>query len=140
MKTSLIYFLLLFVIGSTTNAEAQKKELKTPMPAASIAGKFAGEITREELLDSPRLDVSDSSCTITSYRFATGTHAPYKEYTGHGNTLSAEMIAAIKAAAVGDRIIFEYMKCVNKDKESRMLRPIVLKLKHSPNPPVYQKK
>jgi len=94
-------------------------------PAASIAGKSGGNISKAELVNAEKVSCS-GNYTITEYKLTvSGKGVGYHEFQRKGDTISTDMIAAINELPVGGKIFIEYIRAKPEDSEAtRQIAPL----------------
>lgn len=140
MKKQLILKLLsiglVFVTGNNTYAQTPDslKKIKRNWEGVLIAGRMQGDITKDELLNSSGLILSEKVASIFHMKSFKMTlvvkESEPKEFDNEKNgELTDSMRDAIKNAPAGSKIYFEYITCVDKDNLTRKLHAIALVLK-----------
>lgn len=98
-------------------------------PAATIAGKNGGQISKEEFVKAEKIECS-GNYTITEFKFSVaGKALEYKEFLGRGETLTPDMIAAVNTLRAGEKIFVEYIRAKPENSEAiRQISPLTFTL------------
>jgi hypothetical protein len=92
--------------------EERKMEVAFP-PFAILAGKSGGKITREELLNASKVEISGSeeAMKVCAFKLSVSDHINgYTEFSGSNENITAEMNAALHEITVGSKVYVEYIR------------------------------
>lgn len=123
-------FICLILILFISNASAQD----TPLPSgARISNRYTGSISKQELLAAPGLTLSpdyEKNFVISSFRLTRVRKgaSPVEINNERNGELTESMRELIESSESGDKIYFEYIKCVGADGTRRSLSAIALQL------------
>ena len=110
--------------------EERKMEARTqaPAPVALLAGKSKGPISKRDLSEVKKVELSttDPSLKVTEFRLSVaGKGIEYKEFSAKGEDLTSEMISQLQQLPTGCKIYVEYIRAGTRF-TSRQLTPLSL--------------